>query len=117
MGKGVLILVSLVSATFLVGCSTPRGLNHSVTEATPPILDPIPDENLEVAKRLALSSGEYVPVNLAGYSFEARVGESYKSALGEDCRRVHLRNVTGTTGTGAICKDSNGIWRYLAPLN
>ena len=117
MNFRLLIFIGMLGTVLLSSCSAPRGLNHSVTKATAPVLGSISSENAHVAKMLANSSGEYLLVSLGGEVFDASVRENYRNALGEDCKRVHLRGKLGTTGTAAICRDEQGTWRYLAPLN
>ncbi len=117
MKKRIITFAVSVGIVFLTSCSAPRGLNHSITKATAPELEPISVENSELATRLAESGGEFLLLNLSGSQFEARVGESYRSALGEDCKRVYLKGLSGLSGTGAVCKDGQGLWRYLSPLN
>ncbi|MDO5531769.1 DVU3141 family protein [Sutterella sp.] len=113
-------LTALLAATMLTaGCSsTPRGLGHVPSRPSDKNLDA--PQTVEVAA-FAHLAGE-IPAaqsTLAntpvGFARVTVVGE-YMNGLGERCRKVQLDAEGNVSRRAAVCRDAEGVWRYVAPL-
>ena len=100
----------------LAGCSsTPRGLQHVPTQPAV-VVDPSQTENersfatsaakLEVGGSAAVI--QTTPIGLA----QAIAVATYKNALGEDCKRIEVRNKDASAACG-VCLGKDGIWRVV----
>ena len=113
-------LTLLGTVLLTAGCSsTPRGLAH---KANRPIADaPLIVQSLEVqtfAREVsALSVGEraFFASSPLGYNLEVTGRPFYDNALGEHCRTVQASLGHGSK-IFAVCQQSDGSWRYVAPL-
>lgn len=114
------VLALLGSAVLLAGCSsTPRGLAHKTAR---PVADaPLIQQSLEVqsfAKAVsALAVGEKAIFAMTPLGNDLTVtGQPfYDNALGERCRTAKAQ-LGQSMQIFAVCEQSDGSWRYVAPL-
>lgn len=113
--KKIGILFGATVAICLTGCSsTPRGLQHIPAQ---PVAIPEPVQtqqehsfastagNLEVG---AAGIIQATPIGMA----QATVLSSYMNALGEKCKKIHLKSKSSESNCG-VCLGKDGVWRYV----
>lgn len=115
MKNAKIILLAALSVLLVSGCQAPRGLQH-VPSQPAVVVDPSQSENeqsfaasaakLEVGGSAAVI--QTTPIGLA----QAIAVATYKNALGEDCKRIELRNKDASSVCG-VCLGKDGIWRVV----
>lgn len=113
--KTIWMVGCLVTSVMLSGCSsTPRGLQHVPAQPIA-IQDPVQTQqeqsfastagNLEVG---AAGIIQATPIGMA----QATVRSSYMNALGEKCKKIHLKSKSTEANCG-VCLGKDGVWRYV----
>ena len=106
-------LILAVVPFLLVACSsTPRGLQHVPAQPVPVV-----DAALDFASttgRLEVGTTSVVPNTPIGTA-QATVMTTYVNALGESCKRIHLKNQSGETDS-AVCLGKDNVWRHVPAL-
>lgn len=113
--KTIWMVGCLVTGVMLSGCSsTPRGLQHVPAQPIA-IQDPVQTQeehsfastagNLQVGVAGIIQA---TPIGLA----QATVRSSYVNALGEKCKKIHLKSKSTETNCG-VCLGKDGVWRYV----
>lgn len=114
-----LVLLVSVSSLFLSACGAPRGLDHRASRPSHENLD-VPQSTSLVKWSEEVSSmpvGQSVKLTIDDQTYLIEIGEKYTNALGESCRRLHLKAKNDRmTKEAAVCKTSEGQWRYVEPL-
>lgn len=110
----------VLAAVILAGCaSAPRGLSH---KAARPVADIAPA--VQGAEIQAFAKGvSQLQTGLSVYFADSPLGSGmnitgqdfYENALGEHCR-LALAASAGRGETFAVCRQSDGSWRYAEPL-
>lgn len=111
-------LILAVVPFLLAACSsTPRGLQHVPAQPLP-VVDAAQDvKDLDFASttgRLEVGTTSVVPNTPIGTA-QATVTTTYVNALGETCKRIHLKNQSGETDS-AVCLGKDNVWRHVPAL-
>lgn len=117
--KARLLTFLSVAVLTLAGCSAPRGLDHRATRPVAQGIDAPQSEALQLlAEKLSpMNPGQAVTETMDGKSYQIEVVSLYVNALGESCKRLHLKSDTQSVAKKAsICLNSEAKWRYIAPL-
>ncbi len=114
-----LVLMVSVSTLLLSACGAPRGLDHHASRPSQENLD-IPQSASMVKWSEEVSDmpvGQSVKLTIDDQTYLFEVREFYTNALGESCRRLHLETEKDQMiKKAAVCKTSEGQWRYVKPL-
>ncbi len=117
--------ISLISAMALTGCSsTPRGLAH---KAYRPVAERVLVKQdlatAQFAREVSLmgdGQSSYFASSPLGSELTVTARPFYLSGLGEKCRQAAAAGAVsssdGVTQIFAVCEQSDGSWRYVAPL-
>lgn len=114
-----LVLLVFV-ALFFVGCSAPRGLNHSVTKPKPiqeTILTSQETQFIDNILKIPTGGAHVVAWTPLGENITILAKETYYSAIGRTCKKFYYVHSTGKQQF-VICKEeASDIWRYVEPIN
>ena len=113
--KKIGILFGATVAICLSGCSsTPRGLQHIPAQSVA-IQEPVQTQQehsfASTAGHLEEGSARIIQTTPIGMA-QAMVRASYMNALGEQCKKIHLKSKNSEANCG-VCLGKDGIWRYV----
>lgn len=118
--SALVLAVVVPSTMILTACSsTPRGLDHKATRPVAQIEGEAQSSDVQLfaqqVSAMVVGDTKVFLQSPLGESITVTALPFYSNGLGEDCRKAQAQ-YSQTSTLFAVCKNSDGTWRYIAPL-